>query len=450
MENIRIKKGLNIPISGEPIQKINQAKPCSQVALIGYDYVGLKPRLVVEEGEKVKLGQPLFFNKQNPQVPFTSPGSGRIHSINRGEKRIFESIIIDLKGEESIQFPSFSINQIKSLKEKQIKDQLVNSGLWASFRTRPFSKIPNPDTIPNSIFVTATDSQPLAPSAEIIITNSEEDFKIGLSIVAKLTPGTLFLCKSPGPDLNLPSIANLGIALFSGPHPSGNAGTHIHFLDPVGQRKTVWHIGFQDVIAIGRLFTTGNISVERIVSLAGPGIINPRLLKTRIGASIKDLALGESRDKNLRLISGSILSGRTAVDNLSFLGRYHQILSILPEGNERNFLGWLKPGFNAFSLKPVFVSHLFKRKQFPLTTAIHGSLRAIIPIEAYEKVVPLDILPTQLFRSLLSNDMEEAISLGCLELDEEDVALCSFVCPSKIDFGSALRQNLGIIEKEII
>ena len=300
---------------------------------------------------------------------------------------------------------------------------------------------------PHSIFITAIDTQPLAADPALIIARAAEAFACGIDVLGRLTQGKVYLCQAPGAALPVPQRATL--AQFSGVHPAGNVGTHIHFLDPVHAHKTVWSIGYQDVIAIGHLFTRGRLDVSRVVSLAGPGVLSPRLLQTRLGANVHDLTQGElCRDQELRLISGSVFSGRTACDALGFLGRYHNQISVLAEGRERPFLHYMVAGRERFSVKNIYLSKLLGHKLFDFTTTTNGSDRAMVPIGQYEQVMPLDILPTQLLRALIVGDLDMAEKLGALELDEEDLALCTFVCAGKYEYGPILRANLTAIEKE--
>lgn len=448
MGQIKIKKGLNLPLSGAPVQVISDGRPVKTVALLGDDSIGLKPNLLVAEGDSVKLGQALFIDKNMPRVQFTSPGSGKVAAINRGEKRKFLSIVIELDGEEEITFPKQDVKKLSKLKKEDVISQLLESGLWTALRSRPFSRVANPDDVSHSIFITAMDTNPLAPSVEKILKGKEKVFSYGLKILSKLTDGQLYLCQSSGSDIPTTDVKNLSVEEFKGPHPAGNAGTHIHFLDPVDGNKTVWHIGAQDVAAIGTLFTTGKLDVTRVIALAGSGMKNTKLVKTRIGASLTDLTSGLLKDGTHRMISGSVLSGRTAKDEVAYLGRYHQQVSVIHEFTEPGFFGWMNPGLDLFSLKNILLSRLFPKKILKLTTALNGGERAIVPIGSYEKVMPLDILPTHLLRALAVDDIDEAEKLGCLELDEEDLALCTLVCPSKIDHGRNLRRNLTMIEKE--
>ncbi len=424
------------------------AQTVSQVALLGIDYPGMRPRFKVKEDEHVKLGQPLFYDKKNEAVQYTAPGSGKIVSINRGERRRFLSIIIELDGEEEQRFKTYSISQLKHLSQQEVTEQLIRSGLWASIRQRPFSKVPDPKESPHSIFITAMDSNPLAPSVVRILAGQTESFTTGLQVLAHLTEGKLHLCQAPHTEIHQIKLANLELHQFRGPHPSGNVGTHIHFIDPVNRDKQVWYIAAQDVCAIGKLFTTGRLNIERIIALVGPQVKQPRLLKTRIGAALPELVNNELKGDSSRIISGSVLCGHDAREPVQFLGRYHQQVSVLKEGGKRQFLGWLRPGWDQFSVKNVVFSKLKSRKKFDFTTDQKGSLRAIVPVGSYESVMPMDILPTFLLKALAVQDVEQGEQLGCLELDEEDLALCTFVCPSKIKHGHNLRKTLNLIEKE--
>lgn len=445
---IKIKKGLNLPITGEPEQEIKGTPAVTKVAIVASDYIGMKPTMHVKVGEKVKKGQILFADKKHPSINYTAPGAGEIVEINRGAKRVFQSIVIALdEKEEELTFKSYSEEKLKDVQNEQIKKVLIKSGAWTSLRVRPYSKVANPDTTPHSIFVTAIDTNPLAASVAVVMKENEDDFADGLKVLTKLTD-KVFLCTSVDSSFAGKDIEKVVHQEFSGMHPAGNVGTHIHFLDPVGPNKIVWHINYQDVIMFGKLFTTGKLYTDRIISLAGPSIKNPRLLRTRIGASIADLTKDELKDGEVRIVSGSVLSGRHATGPFAYLGRFHNQISALNEGREREFLGWQSPGFNKFSVKNIYASKIFFGKKFNFTTTTNGSKRALIPIGSYEKVMPLDILPSLLLRSLLAEDTDKAQALGCLELDEEDLALCTFVCPGKIDFGPVLRQNLTNIEKD--
>jgi Na+-transporting NADH:ubiquinone oxidoreductase subunit A len=444
-----IKEGLDIPVTGEPEQKIGEGSKINSVAILGVDYVGMKPTMSVKEGDTVKLGQVLFEDKKNPGVLFTAPGAGTIKTIHRGAKRALQSVVIDLKGTDQESFTKYSESELSGLTPDKVKKNLLASGLWTVLRTRPYGKIPTVDSKPNSIFVTAIDTSPLAADPTVIIKERANDFQNGLSVIAKLTEGSVYLCKATGADV---SAGNSGavVAEFSGPHPAGLPSTHIHKLDPVNAEKFVWHLDYQAVIAIGALFTTGKLNTERVVSLAGPVVKKPRLVKTRVGANTDDLVVGELEDGENRVISGSILYGRKAADWAAYLGCYNNQVSALKEGRDRELFGWIVAGKNKFSAMNVYTSSVDKKfgRKFPLTTDKNGSNRAIVPVGVFETVTPLDILPTPLLKALVIGDTEQAQLLGCLELNEEDVALYTFVDPGKHDFGPVLRANLTKIEKE--
>ena len=445
---IKIRRGLDLPISGAPEQTIVDGPKVRSVAVIGFDYHGMKPTMAVQAGDKVKLGQLLFTDKKTEGIRYTAPAAGTVSAINRGEGRVLQSVVIDVEGDDAETFPSYGAAELAGLSADTVRDNLNNAGLWTALRTRPFSKVPALDSKPHSIFITATDTNPLAAQPDVVIREHAEDFIHGITVLSHLTEGKVFLCKAPGADIPAPNNERVVVKEFGGIHPAGNAGTHIHYLDPVSASKTVWTIGYQDVIAVGKLFTTGTLFTDRVVSLAGPQVEQPRLVRTRLGASLEELAAGQLKPGVNRIISGSVFGGRTARGPFAFLGRYHNQVSVLLEGNDRPMLHYLRPGFGFFSTLRIYTSGLIKGKKFGFTTTTSGSERAMVPVGTYENIMPLDILPTQLLRSLIVGDTETAQKLGALELDEEDLALCTFVCPGKYEYGPILRDNLTLIEKE--
>jgi len=453
---VKIFRGLDIPITGAPEQAIHDGPVVNSVAIIGDDYVGMKPTMAVKEGDRVKLGQLLFSDKRTEGVHYTSPACGIVSAINRGERRVLQSVVIDIDGDEQEKFTQYPSSELSMLARDAVVENLVSSGLWTSLRTRPYSKVPSPlSEAPSSIFVTAIDTNPLAANPEVIIAEREEDFKNGLSVLKRLTDGPVNLCISSDAIIAGNDVSGVKPHKFKGPHPSGLAGTHIHFLDPVSINKTVWVVGYQDVLAIGALFITGHLDTQRVVALCGPQACTPRLVRTRIGANINELVASETLDGDNRVISGSILSGRTAsVEHaggvLSFLGRYHSQITVILEGYQREFFRYVSLGVNRHSALPIYLSSLGlkKEKKLNFTTNTNGSERAMVPIGSYEKVMPLDVLPTQLLRALIVGDTEMAQKLGCLELEEEDLALCTYVCVGKYEYGPILRNNLARIEKE--
>jgi len=438
-----------LPITGGPKQIIEEGNKVGSVAILGMDYVGMKPTMLVNEGDSVKLGQALFTDKKNPGVTFTSPGAGVVKAIFRGEKRALQSVVIELKGSAQVSFDQYNESDLVNLTAEQVKANLVASGLWTTLRTRPYGKTPALDSTPSAIFVTAIDTRPLAADPAIIIRERSNDFNNGLTVLANLTAGKLYVSKATGADIAVANVAT--VAEFSGPHPAGLPSTHIHFIDPVNINKFAWHLDYQAVIAIGALFTTGKLNVERVISLAGPTVKNPRLVRTRVGANTDDLVAGELLDDvESRVISGSVLYGHTATDWSAYLGCYSNQVTALQEGRAREFFGWIVPGKDKYSSLNVYTSSVDRKdnRLFPLTTDKNGSNRAIVPVGAYEAVMPMDILATPLLKSLIIGDSDQAQLLGCLELDEEDVSLFTFVDPGKHDFAPVLRANLTKIEKE--
>ena len=445
-----IKKGLDLPITGDCQQVIEDARPIGRVALVGPDFHDLRPTMAVQEGDMVRLGQLLFEDKRRPGIRFTSPGAGKIVGVHRGEKRRLLSVEIELDdsaGEETFEIGG---KRPADLTGDQVRGALVESGLWTGLRQRPFSKVPLPETEPHAIFVTAIDTNPLAPDPAIVLAGREEAFAVGVDALTRLTDGTVYVCKAPGAAIPEPSgTGDVTIAEFGGPHPAGLAGTHIHFLDSAGLQKKVFWVNYQDVAAMGDLFLTGKINPERVVALGGPIVSRPRLLRTRTGADLAALVDTEiAPGHEARVVSGSLLSGRAASEHLGFLGRWHLQISVVSEGRQREFLGWQAPGADKFSIKRVFISALLPGKRFDFNTNTNGSPRAMVPVGSFEKVMPLDILPTFLLRALIMGDAERSLELGALELDEEDLGLCTFVCPGKTEYGPLLRRNLEVIERE--
>lgn len=489
----QFERGLDLPLAGSPDQSIVDGPAVKHVALIGDDYIGLKPTMAVAKGDEVALGQLLFTDKKTPGVCFTAPAAGVVSAIHRGGKRKFESLVIEVADESHLSpgkapqeetFAAYPDNNLAMLEYAVVRDQLLASGLWTALRTRPFSKIPSPDSVPHSLFVTAMDTSPLAASPAVVLADRATEFIAGLQVLSVLAEGYVYVCYQQGQEIPGRGKTPASYHPFAGPHPAGLVGTHIHSIDPVDADKSVWHIGYQDVVAVGHLFLTGKLFTERIVALGGPLIRQPRLLRTRLGASLRSLTAGQistvqpqkapidqpqkahfvskpldysmpqkgvrTGEVDLRIISGSALSGRRSVAPIDFLGRYHTQVTVLAEGRQRELLGWLKPGGHKFSLLPIFASawdHDPSRK-IALDTSLGGSPRSIVPIGMYEEVMPLDLVATALLKALVTGDIEYAEQLGVLELDEEDLALCTFVCPSKITYGPLLRECLTRIEAE--
>lgn len=458
-QRLAITRGLDIPISGGSVESvgagIENGPTVTSIALLGDDFLGMKPTMAVQEGQQVRQGELLFEDKKNPGVRYTAPLAGTVRTVNRGAKRKFESLVLDIRPGDDAEndaetFEILDQHHLGNVDRQKIVDHLLQSGMWPALRARPYSRVATPSQTPKSIFVTAIDTNPLAADPQVVLREPDYEryFIHGLQALTALTDGTVYLCIAPDAAIPGGDVQGVEAVEFAGPHPAGLVGTHIHMLDPVDGNKVVWHIGYQDVVAVGHLFLTGRIQSQRIISLAGPAVEKARLVKTHVGASLVDLLSEEELDEECRVISGSVLSGRKASWPNEFLGRYHLQVTVIEQPQSREMFGWMVPGFGKFSVTRAFASAFFKGPSPKFTTSTQGSVRAIVPIGTYEKVMPLDIIATPLLKSLIVHDTDTAQSLGCLELDEEDLALCSFVCPGKNDYGPLLRQSLDTIERE--
>ena len=447
----RIRKGLDLPLAGAPAHVVEAGATVRHVALLGADSLGLKPSFLVQQGERVRAGQPVFEDRKVPGLRYTAPATGTVEALHRGVRRAFVSLVIAVDrnaDDDAVTFASYTGRPLAELGADDVRTLLLESGLWTALRTRPFSRVADPAKPPRSIFVTATDSHPHAPDMRVALEGRGDDFRDGVAALARLTPGRVYVCMGAAGDLPVPDDPRVAVERFEGPHPAGTVGVHIHLLDPVDHGRLAWHAGAQDVAAIGRLLRTGKVDPTRIVSITGPGALRPRLVSTRLGASIDELVRGEMRPGTQRTISGSVLGGRTAAGPVEgFLGRYHQQVSIVPEAGAREMFGYIMPGARKFSIWNVVLGAL-GRRPLALDTSTNGGVRAMVPIGSYERVMPMDLMPTFLLRALASGDIERAEALGALELDEEDLALATFVDPGKTEWGPLLRDMLERIHKE--
>lgn len=449
MASFKLKKGLDLPVAGAPEPQIDLARPPGSVAVIGADHLGLKPKMLVAEGDRVTRGTPLFCHKDSPEVMFTAPASGRVRAINRGARRVLQSVVIDVSDAED-RGVDFGAADAGAIDADDLAARLLASGLWTAFRTRPYSKVPEAGSRPAAIFVTAMETEPLSPDPALIIDGAVTEFAAALTALTRLTDGPVHLCQAPGASVAGREIDGVTVHSFEGPHPSGLAGTHIHFLEPVSSERIVWTIGYQDVIAIGALLAGGHLDPTRVVALSGPRVRRPRMIKTILGAATGELVQGEIEgDDPVRVISGSILNGRLAEGAFAYLGRYARQVTVMTEDREQLPLGWIRPQPDRFAVQPVLASAWRGAgRLFALTTNLNGGRRAMVPVGTFETLMPQDYLPTQLLRALLVMDTDVAQDLGALELDEEDLALCTFACPAKYEYGDALRASLTRIEKE--
>lgn len=446
MKRFSLRKGLNVPIAGAPRPEIATGGAVRTAAILGQDYLGLKPRISVAEGDVVGPGSPILFDKDMPEAQIVSPVAGRIKAINRGARR--KLVSIEIAVEEGAAEPVDFSNIGDVATRDGLVERLCVAGLWTSFKTRPYSRIPQPDATPAAIYVTALDTEPLAADPTIAIREEPEAFARGMAAVAMLTEGKTYLCQAEGEPLPGADAAGVEAVVFSGPHPAGLAGTHMHFLEPPLADKVVWSIGYQDVIVIGRLLLTGTYDASCIISLAGPVCADPRLVRTFAGASMLDLVEGDlPADLPVRVISGSVLSGRAGSGIDAYLGRYSRQITLIEEDRKQIPMGWIRPMADKYAIQPVLGS-AFAKKLYPLTSNLNGGRRAMVPIGTFEELMPQDFLPTQLLRALLVMDTDQAQALGVLELDEEDMGLVGFACPAKYEYRLALRDCLTKIEKE--
>ena len=431
---IKISKGLDLPISGKPNISITDEPKISSVSLLANDFVGMKPTMLVKENDEVKVGEKLFEDKKNPGIFFTAPAGGLIKSINRGDKRKFLSIEIEIsQNEEFIDFDMGS-------SQDEIKNTLINSGLWNVFRTRPFNRTPNISSSPEALFINCCDTNPLSVDPYEIINIEKDSFDKGLETIKQLFDCDIHLTYQNNNFDN--TLSGINYHQFTGPHPAGLVGTHISKIHPVNLNSKVWTANFQDIISIGYLKINKKIKTTKIISLGGPAVFEPSLIKVRHGSNLDEITAGKIED-NSRVISGSVLHGHESEGVMKYLGYYDSQVSVIPDEVNEIFLNWLMPGSSLHSKLNVFISSFIKPKKYIFNTSIGGGNRAIVPISSYEEVVPMDILVTQLLKSLVVSDIEMAIDLGMLELVPEDLSLCSYVCPSKYDYSSILMDNLN-------
>ncbi len=446
---IKIKKGLNIKLAGEADKILTNLPLPGTIALKPTDFTGVVPGLLVSPGDEVKAGTPLFCDKNNEAVKFCSPVSGEVAEIKRGEKR--KILEIKILADKEINYIPFNKADPGNLSREEVIDALLGSGVWPLIRQRPFGIIANPADKPKAVFISAFDSNPLAPDNNFMMQDCAEDFQTGLNALIKLTEGKVHLninARVRSSDV-FTSAKGVQINKFSGPHPAGNIGVQVHHIDPVNKGEVVWYISPQDVLIAGRLFNHGKFDASKTVALTGPQVKTPKYYKTIIGASVKNMIDDAGlKDGESRIISGNVLSGKQ-ISQDGFLSFYDSHITVIPEGHVPEFIGWLKPGLDKFSVSRTFFSWLAPNKIYHFNTNMHGEERPFVVSGEYEKVFPMDIYPVQLLKSILTEDIEMMESLGIYEVVEEDFALCEFICTSKIPSQQIIRKGLDIIRKEL-
>lgn len=450
MNNFLIKKGLDLKITGAAKKTLISSSFPKTIAIMPSEFKGLKPKLLVNEQKKIKGGQPLFFDKNEPDIKIVSPIAGKISKITFGERQVIKSIIIEPDWEgEHIKFEEKTSNDLNKMSRNEIIKLLQNAGLFIYLRQRPFDIIPNANCVPKSIFVNAMDSAPNAGDPAFILKNKQEELELGLSLLSKLTNGKVNLCYSSKKSSSfLNTLKYSTHYTFEGPHPAGLVGTHIHFVDPINKGETVWYINAAHLAEIGAFLKSGKFSPERIICLAGSGAKEQKYIKSFIGASVRSIIYDKLVDNNQRIINGTVLYGNKL--NLDeHIGFYESNLQIIQEGHAKEFMGWAMPGIKKFSASSrVFLSSILPSKNWNFNTNIRGSHRPIIWTDVYDNVTPLDIYTNFLVKAILAKDIEECESLGILEVSEEDFALATYICPSKIDISSIIQIGLNMMVKE--
>ena len=442
MNHINIKKGHDVRIKGAPINQIPSEIVPDKVSICPRSFRGVKPKLIVSEGDAVSVGSPLFYDKLKPEVKWGSPASGVVSTIQLGARRVIDKIEITLEEKKIEPFDTFSDAQLNSATREIILESLLKANIFPLIRQRPFNKVADPSGTPRDIFISGYNTAPISVDLATVIDSQKDKFQMGLKALSKLTSGNVYLTSEK--PMEFDGAVNQTI---SGPHPAGNVGIQIHHISPLKPGDIVWTVNAQHVIAIGGLFHTGIYDPKCIVSIGGSGASNPQIVQTISGTSIRSLLKDQSLDRSVRLVSGDVLTGNS-VDINGYLGYYDSSLTIINDEVKRPFLGMLALGSSStkYSLTNTFLS--FGTNEFDFTTSKNGELRAMVPLDAWEDVLPMDIMPNPLYRAILAEDIEEMEQLGIWECDDEDFALCSFACPSKIDVGSVIRRGLDLMEDE--
>ncbi len=447
-DKITIRKGLDINLKGKAEKIFVKAEKAELFGIKPTDFHGLIPKLTVKPGDTVKAGSALFYDKNRPEIKFTSPVSGIVQTINRGERRRILEVII--KSDDAIEYIDFKTDQPADLSREKVTKKLLESGLWPSIIQRPYNVVANPEDHPKFIVISAFDTAPLAPDYDFMVRGMEKEFQAGIDALSKLTEGKIHVNVDSvyPPSSVFTKAQGIQINKFKGPHPVGNVGTQIHFIDPINKGDIVWTVAPQIVITIGRLFITGRYDASRIVALAGSEVMKPKYYKTIAGSCIRSITDGNVNESNVRYISGNILTG-TRVTKNGFLGYYDSLITVIPEGNHFEFMGWLSPGFNKYSFSRSFCSWMFPRKEYRMDTNLKGGKRALMITGNFEKVFPMDIYPMQLLKAIVVEDIDLMEKLGIYEVIEEDFALCEFVDTSKTDIQEIVRKGLDLMIREM-
>lgn len=443
-KTIKLCKGLDIQLQGAAEKKTTALPLASSYAISPLDLQGVTPKMLVKVGDAVKAGTPLFFDKNNASVLFTSPVSGTVAAVVRGEKR--RILAVEIAADQTIAYEEFATLDVKQATRDQIVELLLKSGLWTLLIQRPYGIIANPADMPKSIFVSAFDSAPLAPDYSYTLAGDKEALQKGFEVLGRLTEGKIHL--SYNADAAAPEFAGVELHAFKGKHPAGNVGVQIHHIDPVNKGEKVWTVGYADVAVIGRLFLTGKVDMTRTIAVTGSQVAAPAYVKVVAGAKLDSILAGNLvENAHARYISGNVLTGRN-VGAEGYLGYYANQLTVIPEGDDYEFMGWAMPRFSKFSVSRAYFSWLFPKRKYNLNTNMNGEERAFVVTGLYEKYLPMDIYPMHLLKAIMAGDLDKMEALGIYEVVEEDFALCEFVDPSKIDMQQVIRNGINLMIKE--
>ncbi len=445
---IKLRKGLNIKLAGKAEKILLPEVPIARYGVRFADFPGLVARLEVQEGDRVMAGSVLFHDKSFPEIKYVSPVSGVVREVIRGEKRVLTEVVIDQDGTDKI---DFGAADPLSLSREEVKEKLLESGLWPVLRQRPYHIVARPSETPRDVFISAFDSAPLAPDLDFVMTNTHGGFlQAGINALTRLTDGKVHISQeAEGTRVaEMKNLQNVEFHRFSGPHPAGNVGVQIHHIAPVSKGEVVWTVDLQDVVAIGRLFSTGFHDREKIIALAGPAAQHRKYYRIRPGASVSGILKGNLGEGNLRIISGNVLTGKKISPEGSF-GFYDNMVTVIPEGDYHEFFGWATPGLKKFSYWRTFVSKLLPAREYMMDTNMHGGHRAFVVTGHYENVLPMDIYPVHLLKAILAGDVELLENLGIYEVAEEDFALCEYIDPSKTEIQEIIRSGISLMIKEM-
>jgi len=447
-KHFKFKRGLDIRLKGAAEAVLKDAPAPGTVALKPTDFFGLIPKLAVKADMPVKAGDALFFDKYHPEILFTSPVSGKVKAINRGERRTILEVVIEPDGKNESK--AFRVADPLMLSRTEIREQLLQSGLWPFIRQRPYGILANPGTTPKHIFVSGFDSSPLAPDYEFIFKNDQAELQTGINALSKLTDGSIYLGISPKQSNGIfASLKNVILNTFEGPHPSGNVGVQIHHVSPLFKGDLIWTVSPQGLVSIGRLFREGKLDFSRLIALTGSEVKAPRYYRTVTGTELTGILNNNTKkEQRERYISGNVLTG-TKVETDDYLGFFDQAVTVIPEGDDYELLGWALPGKDKFSGSKTFLSALFPGKEYVLSANMHGGERAFVLTGQYEQFLPMDLLPVYLLKAVLTNDIDRMEQLGIYEVIEEDLALCEFADTSKIKVQEILREGINIMVKEV-